>query len=148
MANICFTFEVDGRAAYVAFTTAADAGLRLAKGFDIVENGRSLLTPSSVVSHRPSRRSEIGAFIKRAAQACLAGRIDWKEDVMDGYPIFLIDAVDPNFPDEDINTGLPMAGFPSSLAQDGRALRYFGIDVEDTDALYRGASTSGQRSAG
>ncbi len=139
MANICFTFEIDGRLAYMAYTDAADARDRLGKGLDLVEDGGQILRPNSTVSIRPSNREEIDAFLRLAAKTCLAGRVDW-EDIMDGFPIFLIEGSDPNFPEEDINTGLPRGCCSvSGLEQSGRAQRYFAVDVEDLSALYRGA---------
>ncbi|WP_336810835.1 hypothetical protein [Bosea sp. MMO-172] len=129
MANICYTFEIDGRPAYMAFASEDDAQKRLCRGFDVIENGCSVLRPGSAVSMRPSTRDEIGTFINLAARACLAGRIEW-EDVMDGFPIFLIAGADPEFPDLDINTALPMSAPP-------RPLMGFGIPIEDHLAFYR-----------
>ena len=131
MANICYTFEINGRPAYVAFTSEHDARDRLSHGFDAIENGRSVLQPGYVFAFRPSTRDEIDAFTRLAAEACLAGRIEW-EDVLDGFPIFLISGADLAFPDTDINTGLPL-GAPRG------PLRAFGIAIEDLQTLHSGS---------
>lgn len=139
MANICYTFEIDGRPAYMAFTSEDDARSRLSKGFDVIEHGRSVLQSGSVVSMRPSASGEIGAFVRLAAETCLSGRIEW-EDVMDGYVIFLIPGRDPNFPERDINTGLSTVGTRTHGSQEaGQAPRSFSIDIADLIALHEHA---------
>ncbi|MEZ2407323.1 hypothetical protein AB6806_10945 [Bosea sp. RCC_152_1] len=115
----------------MAFTNEDDARNRLRKDFDVIENGRPVLCPGSVVRFRSSTAEELAAFTQLAAEACLAGRIEW-DDVMDGFPIFLIAGADPNFPDQDINTGLPL-GAPRG------PLRAFGIAIEDLQALHGGS---------
>jgi hypothetical protein len=147
MANICFTFEIDGRPAYMAFTSENDARERLAKGFDVVEHGRSVLRSSSVISIRPSTRDEIDAFIRLAAETCWTGRIEW-QDAMDGYPMFLISGANPDLPYEDINTGLPLgSALTSGPEAVGREPRPFPIDIDDLSKLYCGAPLQAARQA-
>lgn len=81
---------------------------------------------------RRSTSDEIQAFIRLAADAFFAGRIDW-QNAMEGYPIFLIKAADPDFPDDDINTGLRLDEVTAP-----RPPRAFGIPIEDLTALYAG----------
>lgn len=114
MTNKHITFEIDGRAIFVAHTNDDDATKRLMGGFrshlaELVESGRSVLGDGAALSMRPATPPEVAAFVLGSAEACAAGRIE-EDDVIDGYPIFLINAVDPSFPEQDVNTGLAARG--------------------------------------
>lgn len=107
-----FTFSINGQATFVALTDCADAVARLAGEMRpylhrVIHDGNQLLHPAQEIGIRASTATEIARFEAIAVTAQAAGRID-EDDVADGYPIFLIDCIDPTFPGQDINTGLPI----------------------------------------
>jgi len=112
-----FTFTADGRAMFVAITSNKDAASRLIAGERraylerLTELGRPLLDPGAVISMRPSLPDEVAAFDRLGAATIAAGQIG-ENELRGGWPIFLIDATDPELPSNDINTGLPRAALP------------------------------------
>lgn len=115
MTNIHVTFEVEGRAIFAARESLAGSWTRFIdpksdfRAFlsTLHDNEGSIAPIGATLSVRQSTPYEIEQFVTRSAETCRAGRTDW-EDILDGYPIFLIDCVDPTFPDHDVNTGLPV----------------------------------------
>jgi hypothetical protein len=108
--NTHHTFDIDGRPAFVLLceeraTTSAASRLRPYLASLLHADGTPLVGDGSSIASRPSTPEEAASFFTIALASRCADRVD-AEDLIDGYPLFLIDCEDRQLPGEDINTGL------------------------------------------
>lgn len=108
--NTHHTFDIDGRPAFVLLceeraTTRTAIRLRPYLASLLHADGTPLVGDGSSITSRPSTPDEAASFFTIALAARGADRVD-AEDLLDGYPLFLIDCGDRRLPGEDINTGL------------------------------------------